>query len=425
MKPSVQTKTNDAAPVKVSNQVYSTILPGSVFNTHMHPLLVKPISISQPQNAVKAISNVPKSNQPPRTKKGLTCEFQLPNNTRTIKVSIPESAMAEERGCGSCLDFPDYLSQQYTALIDVEGDGHCGFRAIALGLNLSGSTEPHSYGSLRLSAIKHMLAHPNDFCSMFIEMEALEDAQMMGDIDSVLTQLNKFESPVWARDNWFVGMTHGLLLADVLERPICITLNGDDRVIGYTLLPFTKFNPKNGPIFIHFMGMSKTEDGHYHLGIPVDNCKMPPVIGKWKAEAVLKAEKFFADRFDSASSSNSTQTFLSKLKRSMEDAALAKVEKALNSKGEVIISKFRRDIKSEDICRLKAGFWLNDEIVNFYGFMIQERSKQNGTKLPKIWIFNSFFYGNLKTRVITKCSAGQFHCWRTCQCTTWFCFLYT
>lgn len=57
---------------------------------------------------------------------------------------------------------------------------------------------------------------------------------------------------------------------------------------------------------------------------------------------------------------------------------------------ELIISKFKLSIKRTDILTLKGLTWLNDQVINFYMNLIQERSKKN-TRLPKIYCMNTFF----------------------------------
>jgi Ulp1 family protease len=80
------------------------------------------------------------------------------------------------------------------------------------------------------------------------------------------------------------------------------------------------------------------------------------------------------------------------------------VEKILQKCG--IVSKFSREQVSDvDIRRLMPGKQLNDEIINFYGAMILERSKASNRKLFNgslsekclldIHYFTSFFWNKL------------------------------
>jgi sentrin-specific protease 1 len=71
-----------------------------------------------------------------------------------------------------------------------------------------------------------------------------------------------------------------------------------------------------------------------------------------------------------------------------------------------IISKFAREqVNAADIARLKPTRWLNDEIINFYGAMLLERSEKAAVKagkngksnLPNVHYFSTFFYQKLAT----------------------------
>ncbi|KAG5357335.1 Ubiquitin-like-specific protease 1 [Yarrowia sp. C11] len=64
----------------------------------------------------------------------------------------------------------------------------------------------------------------------------------------------------------------------------------------------------------------------------------------------------------------------------------------------VIIDKFRIDLKGDDIHKLKDGRWLNDNVINFYFAMITERSKQSEGKLPVIGCMVTQFFKNLQEK---------------------------
>lgn len=71
---------------------------------------------------------------------------------------------------------------------------------------------------------------------------------------------------------------------------------------------------------------------------------------------------------------------------------LKEVERVLSIKNmnEMVQTKYNSEIKRSDIETLQGLNWLNDEIINFYFNMLQERS-------PKaIYTFNTFFYSKLK-----------------------------
>jgi sentrin-specific protease 1 len=85
----------------------------------------------------------------------------------------------------------------------------------------------------------------------------------------------------------------------------------------------------------------------------------------------------------------------------------AEVWRALKKRG-VIAKVARLQVTDSDLCRLKPGTWLNDEIINFYGQLILERSEmhpvnkgvKNGARSEKsttlnVHYFNSFFFEKL------------------------------
>lgn len=58
----------------------------------------------------------------------------------------------------------------------------------------------------------------------------------------------------------------------------------------------------------------------------------------------------------------------------------------------------REEVKAPDLRRLKSGQWLNDEVINFYGALLQKRADDSlegkGPK-RKVHYFSSFFYKKL------------------------------
>jgi len=60
---------------------------------------------------------------------------------------------------------------------------------------------------------------------------------------------------------------------------------------------------------------------------------------------------------------------------------------------EVLASRFNVDLTRSQIECLRPGEWLNDEVINFYFKLLQERSKKSDG--PKVWFVNSFFWGKL------------------------------
>jgi sentrin-specific protease 1 len=61
------------------------------------------------------------------------------------------------------------------------------------------------------------------------------------------------------------------------------------------------------------------------------------------------------------------------------------------------VSSFKGIVVSEtDIKRLEPGNWLNDELINFYGSLVQSRADREGAL--KIHYFNSYFWDNLNKK---------------------------
>ncbi|KAJ3409467.1 SUMO1 sentrin specific peptidase 1 [Chytridiales sp. JEL 0842] len=75
--------------------------------------------------------------------------------------------------------------------------------------------------------------------------------------------------------------------------------------------------------------------------------------------------------------------------------ALAKVKAALSPGPDPVVSGFNVDLCRSDFGRMTDGQWLNDELINFYGQLLMERSK-TGEKYPRIHFFNTFFLAILK-----------------------------
>ncbi|RUP45318.1 hypothetical protein BC936DRAFT_148315 [Jimgerdemannia flammicorona] len=68
----------------------------------------------------------------------------------------------------------------------------------------------------------------------------------------------------------------------------------------------------------------------------------------------------------------------------------------LRKKSEPISEFQTATVRLEDIKTLKDGQWLNDEVINYYMILINERSKSQEGKYPKVHCFNTFFYSNLR-----------------------------
>lgn len=84
----------------------------------------------------------------------------------------------------------------------------------------------------------------------------------------------------------------------------------------------------------------------------------------------------------------------------LPDDAAAEVRQVKTKKG--IISKAGKEqVRDHDLALLQPAKWLNDEIINFYGQLIMDRSseveaaKENGKKLPTAHYFSTFFWPKL------------------------------
>mmetsp|Transcript_60352 Transcript_60352/g.106070 ORF Transcript_60352/g.106070 Transcript_60352/m.106070 type:complete len:394 (-) Transcript_60352:70-1251(-) len=82
-----------------------------------------------------------------------------------------------------------------------------------------------------------------------------------------------------------------------------------------------------------------------------------------------------------------------------QEAATVKQILSGRSSNDIVIDKFNIDITVSKISCLKPGTWLNDEVVNFYMCMLQERDQKlceasNGQRMPSHY-FNSFFISKL------------------------------
>lgn len=84
---------------------------------------------------------------------------------------------------------------------------------------------------------------------------------------------------------------------------------------------------------------------------------------------------------------------------SEELQAITRILQQSSSSRALVIDKFNIDITEGKIAGLKPRTWLNDEIVNFYMCMLQERDQKlcersNGSRKPSYY-FNSFFVSKL------------------------------
>ena len=84
-----------------------------------------------------------------------------------------------------------------------------------------------------------------------------------------------------------------------------------------------------------------------------------------------------------------------------------RVSTAFQQRG-VIASMPGAQVEAHDMAKLRPGKWLNDEVINFYGQLIQQRSndadaenaraKHGPCAFWRVHVFSSFFWQNLTTR---------------------------
>jgi Ulp1 family protease len=64
---------------------------------------------------------------------------------------------------------------------------------------------------------------------------------------------------------------------------------------------------------------------------------------------------------------------------------------------DILNCEFGLNICRNDLKTLSSKSWLNDQILNYYSQLILKRSNEN-CGLPKIHIFNTFFYTQLASK---------------------------
>merc|ERR1711967_210834 len=62
--------------------------------------------------------------------------------------------------------------------------------------------------------------------------------------------------------------------------------------------------------------------------------------------------------------------------------------------GEILVSRFNVEVTRKQLKCLNPGTWLNDEVINFYCKLLEERGKKVKDS-PKCWFPNSFFWPKL------------------------------
>lgn len=73
------------------------------------------------------------------------------------------------------------------------------------------------------------------------------------------------------------------------------------------------------------------------------------------------------------------------------------VDMAFQTPG-VVASMKGAQVSAHDLVKLQPCRWLNDEVINFYGALIAQRSESGAPGLWDVHVFSSFFWQNLTTR---------------------------
>jgi Ulp1 family protease len=66
------------------------------------------------------------------------------------------------------------------------------------------------------------------------------------------------------------------------------------------------------------------------------------------------------------------------------------------------------EVRRRDILKLEGSEWLNDEVVNFYFKLLQERHEKFPEKFPvKCFFFSTFFYSQLREKGYDQARLGR------------------
>ncbi|KAI9349582.1 hypothetical protein BDR26DRAFT_852393 [Obelidium mucronatum] len=143
---------------------------------------------------------------------------------------------------------------------------------------------------------------------------------------------------------------------------------------------------------IHSINLHRTPLSASHLQQSHNQLAQSPFyqkIIKEEQERAAKTEKLRLEEIAKASKKDS----FPKLSPNAEEI----VDNAFGRGPDPVVKGFNVDMTRADIRTLLPGTWLNDEIINFYGQMLMERSQRNPRgEYPKIHFFNTFFYSTLQ-----------------------------
>jgi len=77
-----------------------------------------------------------------------------------------------------------------------------------------------------------------------------------------------------------------------------------------------------------------------------------------------------------------------------EELELADTSLDSGDGSEILVSRFNVELTRKQLSCLHPGQWLNDEVINFYCKLLEERGKKSNG-FPKCWFPNSFFWPKL------------------------------
>lgn len=119
--------------------------------------------------------------------------------------------------------------------------------------------------------------------------------------------------------------------------------------------------------------------------------KVRSLLEKPCSKAKIYSGNRIVDKIPRIRNSRTGRCIQTRPRRVLSQKMLQEIVDVLDGKdNDIVIEKFNIKIKTEDLLTLTGDNWLNDEIINFYFSLIQERNPLH------VHCFNSFFYNTLK-----------------------------
>ncbi|KAH9442045.1 hypothetical protein Pst134EB_033178 [Puccinia striiformis f. sp. tritici] len=170
-------------------------------------------------------------------------------------------------------------------LHEVDGDGHCGFRAAAVSM---GDGE-EAWREIRKALVDEM--DNNEVYKNEVYLSHVSDSIQFARLRS---NLNYFRSPARSISNWINFPRHGDLLSDAFKRPVIHISN----MITLTYLPLSYGPTTNPPIFVVFL-----EGKNHYNAFEFEGCiyaapAISPGWFKWRGEAAIGWEQLIQINHD-------------------------------------------------------------------------------------------------------------------------------